>query len=82
MAITSQGDRRKSDRRESNRRKGDRKIIKIEGEGGKEQEMTVRHEAVPKKKARPVWSGIEEFTWEWSETFVTKKRGKNRKRGK
>jgi hypothetical protein len=82
MAITSQGDRRKSDRRESNRTKGDRKIIKIEGEGGKEQEMTVRHEAVPKKKARPVWSGIEEFTWEWSETFVTKKRGKNRKRGK
>jgi hypothetical protein len=82
MAITSQSDRRKSNRRESNPRKGDEKIIKIEEEGGKEQEMTVRHEAVPKKKARSVWSGIEEFTWEWSETFVTKKRGKNRKRGK
>jgi hypothetical protein len=82
MAITSQSDRRKSNRRESDHRKGDKKIIKIEEEGGKEQEMTVRHEAVPKKKARSVWSGIEEFTWEWSETFVTKKRGKNRKRGK
>jgi hypothetical protein len=82
MAITSQSDRRKSDRRESNGREGDKKIIKIEEEGGKEQEMTVRHEAVPKKKARSVWSGLEEFTWEWSETFVTKKRGKNRKRGK
>jgi hypothetical protein len=44
--------------------------------------MTVRHEAVPKKKARLVWSGLEEFTREWSETFITKKRGKNRKRGK
>ena len=82
MAITRQSDRRKSNRRESNRRKGDKKIIKIEGEGGKEQEMTVRHEAVPKKKARLVWSGLEEFTREWSETFITKKRGKNRKRGK
>jgi hypothetical protein len=82
MAITRQSDRRKSNRRESDRGKGDKKIIEVEGEGGKEQEMTVRHEAVPKKKARPVWSGIEEFTWEWSETFVTKEKGKNRKRGK
>jgi len=80
MAMTNQSDRRKSNTRESNRRKGDKKIIEIEEERGKEQEMTVRHEAVPKKKAWPVWSGIEEFTWEWSETFVTKKKGKNRKR--
>jgi hypothetical protein len=81
MAITRQSDRRKSNRRESNRRKGDTRIIKIEEEGGKEQERTVRHEAVPKKKARSVWSGHEEFTREWSETFVTKKRGKDRKKG-
>ena len=82
MVITRQSDRRKSNRRESNRRKGDKNIIKIEEEGGKEQEMTIRHEAVPKKKASSVWNGIEEFTREWSETFVTKKREKNRKRGK
>jgi hypothetical protein len=82
MTITSQSDRRKSNRRESDRRKSDKKIIEIEEEGGKQQEITIRHEAVPKKKARPVWSGIEEFTWEWSETFVTKKRGSNRKRRK
>ncbi len=80
MAITKQNDRRKSDRRESNRRKGDKKIINVEEEGGKEQKITVRHEAAPKKKAKSVWSGLEEFTWEWSETFVTKKRGGNRKR--
>jgi uncharacterized protein (DUF2147 family) len=79
MAITRQSDRRKSNRRESNRRKGDKKIVKIEEEGGKEQEMTV-HEAVPKKKAKSAWNGLEEFTREWSETFSTKKRGKNRKR--
>jgi hypothetical protein len=74
MSITKQSDRRKSNRRESNRRKGDTKIIKIEEERGKEQETTVRHEAVPKKKARSVWSEHEEFTREWSETFITKKR--------
>ena len=79
MAITRQSDRRKSNRRESNRRKGDTKIIKIEERGGKEQEMTLP-QAVPKKKAKSVWSGLEEFTQEWSQTFVTKKRGKNRKR--
>ena len=80
MAMTRQSDRRKNNRRVSNRRKGDRKIIKIEDERSKGQEITVRHEAVPKKKAKSVWSGLEEFTQEWSQTFVTKKRGKNRKR--
>jgi hypothetical protein len=82
MAITNQSDRRKSNRRESDRSKGDKKIIKIDEEARKEQEMTVGHGAAPKKKAGPVWSGMEEFRWEWSETFLTKKRGTNRKRGK
>lgn len=82
MAITSQSDRRKSDRRESNRRKGDKKITKIEKGGGKGQEITVHHEAVPKKKTKSVWSGLEKFTQEWSEAFVTKRRGTNRKRQK
>ena len=81
MANTRQNDQRKGVRRQSSRRKTDIKTIKIEGKGDKEQEVTVRHEAVPKKKARSVWSGHEEFTREWSETFITKKRGKNRKKG-
>ncbi len=81
MAITRQSERRKNNRRESNHRKGDTKIIKIEEEGGKEQEMTVRHEALPKKKARSVWSGHEEFTREWSETFLTKKKKKHPRKG-
>jgi len=80
MANTGQNDRRKGVRRQSSRRKTDIKAIKIEGKEDKEQEVTVRHEAVPKKKAKSVWSGLEEFTQEWSQTFVTKKRGKNRKR--
>jgi hypothetical protein len=79
MAIATKGDRRKSIRRQSGRRKGDIEKIKIEGERGKEQEVTVRNEAVPQKKASSVWSWHEELTAEWSETFITKKRKKIQK---
>jgi hypothetical protein len=81
MADTRQNDRRKGVRRQSSRRKTDIKAIKIEGKGDKEQEVTVRHEAVPKKKARSVLSGHEEFTREWSETFIIKKRKKHPRKG-
>ena len=77
MAITRQSDRRKGNRRQSTRRKGDIKIIKINGEGDKEQDVTVRHEAVPKKKGSSVWSRHKEFTREWSESFITRKRKKH-----
>ena len=80
MAIRRQSDRRKGNRRQSTRRKGDVRIIKIKGEGDKEQEVTVRPEAFPKKKGSSVWSGHEEFTREWSETFTTKKRKKSKKK--
>ena len=82
MAIERQSDQRRGDRRQSTRRKGDVSIIKIKGEGDKGQEVTVRHLGVAKKKDSSVWSGHEEFTREWSETFIIKKGGKNRKRGK
>jgi len=77
MAITRQSDRRKGNRRQSTRRKGGIRIIKIKGEEDKEQEVTVRHEAVPKKKGSSLWSGHEEFTREWSESFITRKRKKH-----
>ena len=83
MAVTRRGDRRKGIRRQSGRRKGDIEKIKIEGERDKEQEVTVRHEAVPPKKASSVWSWheeFEEFGAEWSETFIKKKRKKNPER--
>jgi hypothetical protein len=66
MAVTRRGDRRK----------GDIKKIKFEGGRDKEQEVTVRHEAVLPKKASSVWSWHEEFVAEWSESFISKKRKK------
>jgi hypothetical protein len=79
MAVTRRGDRRKSIRRQSGQRKGDLEKIKIEGESNKEQEVTVRHEAVPPKKASSVWSWHEEFVAEWSESLISKKRKKIQK---
>jgi hypothetical protein len=80
MAVTRRGDKRKGIRRQSGRRKGDIEKIKIEGEKDKEQEVTVRHEAVPPKKASSVWSWHEEFVAEWSESLISKKRKKNPER--
>ena len=80
MAVTRRGDRRKGIRRQSSRRKGDIEKIKIGEEVGKDQEVIVRHEGVPPKKASSLWSWHEEFIAEWSETFITKKRKKNPER--
>jgi hypothetical protein len=82
MAVTRRGDRRKAIRSQSGRRKGGIEKIKFEGERDKEQEVTVRHEAVSEKKAGSVWSWheeFEEFVAEWSESFISKKREKIQK---
>jgi len=80
MALTRRGNRRKGNRRQSGRRKGDIEKTTIRGEREKEQEVVVRHEAVPEKKAGSVWSWHEEFAAELSETYITKKkRGKPNK---
>ena len=50
--------------RQSDRRKGDVKIIKIEGEGNKEQEVTVRHENALQRKEMSTWGWHEEFAIE------------------
>ena len=75
--VTARGNRRPGNRRQSGPRKGEIKKITIQGERDKEQEVVVRHEAVPEKKAGSVWSWYEEFAAELSETYITKgKRGK------
>lgn len=81
MADTRQNNRRKGIRRGGSRRKGDIKTIKIEEKGDKEQEVTVRHETVPQKKASSTWSWHEEFAVDWSETLITKKREKHPRKG-
>ncbi len=73
MALTRRGDRRKGNRRQSGRRKGDIEKVTIRGKTDKEQEIVVRHEAVPpKKKAGSVWNWYEEFAAELGENYLTK----------
>jgi hypothetical protein len=82
MPVTRRGDRRKGNRKQSGRRKGDIEKITIRGERDKEQEVVVRHEAVPEKKAGSVWSWYEEFAAELSEAYITKKKRGKPKQGK
>ncbi len=81
MTITVQSDRRKSNRRQSRRRSTDIETAKIAEVGGRGQEVTVRHEAAPQRKENSVWSWHEEFTAEWSETFLSKKQKKVQRKG-
>ena len=78
--MAGQGERRKAIRRQSGRRKGDKEKITIAEEGGKGQGVIVHHVAAPQKKASSVWSWNEEFTAEWSETFIAKKKKRNPER--
>ena len=68
-------------KRESASRKSGIRIVKIEEETKKEQEMTVRCERVSPKKEFSIWSWHEEFAIAWSESFITKKRKTNPRKG-
>ena len=84
MANTGQNDRRKGTRREGNRRKTDIRTIKTERKEDKEQEVTVRRKSAPQTEEKSTWSWHEEheeFAVVWSETFLTKKKGKKPKKG-
>jgi hypothetical protein len=61
------------------RKKGPSKVgkIKIEKEGDKKQEIVVLHKTLIQKDEGSVWSWLEEFTTEWSETLITKKKKRN-----
>jgi hypothetical protein len=58
MAVTRQDDRRKGNRRQSGQIKGDIEKITIRGERYKEQEVVVRHEAVPEKAQAQCGAGM------------------------
>ena len=45
-------------------------IIRIVWAGENEQEITVRHETAAIRNGKSAFSWFEEFTAEWSETFI------------
>ena len=58
---------------------GDVRKIKVEGDKG--QEVTVCCETAPQRKEKSTFSWFEQFTIEWSETFISKNRKKLHKKG-
>ncbi len=66
--------------RQKGRRKNAEKIevqkISVQGEEDRGQEVIVRHEPVSPKVGKSTWSWHQEFTMEWSETLITRKRNK------
>jgi hypothetical protein len=72
MRITLENDRRESSRRQSHRRKTNIEATRIGGEEDNGQEVTVRYETAPRRKEKSAFSWFEEFTVEWSETFISK----------
>jgi hypothetical protein len=72
MRITLENDRRESSRRQSHRRKTNIEATRIGGEEDNGQEVTLRYEIAPRRKEKSAFSWFEEFTVEWSETFISK----------
>ena len=72
MRITVQNGRRKTGGRQSPSREDNVKTAKITGDRDNGQEVTVRSETVLERKERSTFSWLEEFTVEWSETFISR----------
>ena len=71
MKMAVQNDRRRNSRRQSHRRSTNIETTKIGGKGDKGQGVTVRYGTAPQKKEKSAFSWFEEFTVEWSETFLS-----------
>lgn len=72
MRITVQNDRRRTSGRQGHRRRTNIETTRIGEEEDNGQEVTVRHETAPQRKEKAAFSWFEEFTVEWSETFISK----------
>jgi len=79
MAILLENDRRRSDRRRNHRGEGNLESIKIGGDVDKGREVTVHYGTVSQRKEKTTFSWFEEFTMEWSETFILQKQKTTRR---
>ncbi len=70
MVILLENDRRRNNRRQNHRRKSNLESIKIGGDEDKGREVIVHYGTAPRRKEKSTFSWFEEFTMEWSETFI------------
>ncbi len=71
MRITVENNRRRTGRRQGHRRRTNIETTRIGGEEDNGQEVTVSYETAPQRKEKLAFSWFEEFTVEWSETFIS-----------
>jgi len=72
LRVTVENDWRKSKRRQRHHRNTHVETTNIGEEGDNGQEMTVRYETAPQRKEKSAFNWFEEFTVEWSETFISR----------
>ncbi len=70
MTILPGNDRRKGNRRQNHRKEANLESIKIGGDVDKGREVTVHYGTALQRKEKTTFSWFEEFTTEWSETFI------------
>ena len=79
MAILLGNDRRRSNRRQNHGREDNLESIKIGGDVDKGREVTIHYGTAPQRKEKTTFSWFEEFTIEWSETFILQKQKTTRR---
>ncbi len=62
----------KDDRKQSHRKRDSIGTIRIGWEEGNGQEVTVRHKPPLQRGKKAAFGWFEEFTIEWTETFISK----------
>jgi len=67
-----QHDGKKGSRNQIHSRKANGDYIKVGRGEDDEQEVIVRQKPAPRRKKESAFSWFEEFTMEWSETFISK----------
>ena len=79
MAILLGNDRRRSNRRQNHGREDNLESIKIGGDVDRGREVTIHYGTAPQRKEKTTFSWFEEFTIEWSETFILQKQKTTRR---
>ncbi len=70
MTIIPGDNHRRSNGRQNRRREGNLESIRVGGDVDKGREVTVQFGIAPQRKEKFAFSWFEEFTIEWSETFI------------
>jgi hypothetical protein len=70
MTIIPGNNCRRSNRRQNHRREGNLESIKVGVDLDEAREVIVHYSTAPQRKHKTTFTWFEEFTMEWTETFI------------